>query len=62
MITREMLSPMLRMTDTEIEALLMVGLYGRDKTELRLKRERSKRRDECQYERYADDWEREGDD
>ena len=52
---------MLRMTDAEIDGMLYVGLYGRDKTALRLKRERDKRREECQYDRYVDDWEREGD-
>ena len=62
MITRKMLTPMLRMTDMEIEEMLYAGLYGRDKVSLRIKRERNRRRDECQYERYADDWEREGDD
>lgn len=61
MITREMLSPMLRKSDAELEALMMVGLYGRDKIALRVTRERDNRRDECQYERYEDDWEREGD-
>ena len=63
MITKEMLSPMLRMTDAEIDAMLYAGLYyGSGKTEMRARRERSKRREECQYDRYADDWEREGDD
>ena len=61
MITAEKLTPMLRMTDAEIDGMLYVGLYGRDKTALRLKRERDKRREECQYDRYVDDWEREGD-
>ena len=30
MITAEKLTPMLRMTDAEIDACLMRGLYGRD--------------------------------
>lgn len=61
MITAGMLAPMLRMSNADIEAFLMVGLYGLDKAELRGKRERNNRRDECQYEMYGDDWEREGD-
>lgn len=62
MIRLEKLTPMLRMTDAEISAMICVGLYGRDGAERRKRLELSRRRDECQYDRYADDWECEGDD
>ncbi|MBQ4430344.1 MAG: hypothetical protein II877_02490 [Synergistaceae bacterium] len=54
MITRERLTPMLKMTDAEIDGLLMAGLYGRDFAEMRRRREHMSRRDECQYERQSD--------
>ena len=62
MITMEKLTPMLRMTDAEIDACLMHGLYGLTRMEKRIHHERKSRREECHYDRYADDWEREGDD
>ena len=62
MIGSRNLTPMLKMTDAEIDGMLMFGLYGRKGTQLRMRREREYRREECHYDRYADDWEREGDD
>lgn len=61
MIQIDKLTPMLRMTDAEIDDCIHYGLYKMSKKRSR-KRERIYRRDECQYDRYADDWEREGDD
>ena len=60
MITAGMLTPMLQKTDTEIDAYLSFGLYGLKRQQARTAREY--RREECQYSRYSDDWEREGDD
>ena len=60
MISRERLTPMLRMTDAEIDECLNCGFYKLSKRRMR-KRSREYRRDECQYDRYADDWERESD-
>lgn len=54
------LTPMLRMSDAEIDRHIDYGLSGYKKRRFQSKRE--KRRDECQYDRYADDWERESDD
>ncbi len=60
MISRERLTPMLRMTDAEIDECLNYGLYKLSKRRMR-KRSREYRRDECQYDRDADGWERESD-
>ncbi|MBQ6664160.1 MAG: hypothetical protein IJM68_01095 [Synergistaceae bacterium] len=60
MITRTMLTPMLQKTNAEIDAYLAFGLYGLNRRQARTAREY--RREECHYDRYADDWEREGDD
>lgn len=54
------LTAMLTMTDEEIDRYLDYGLHGLAKRHMR-KKERVYRRDECQYDRYADDWERESD-
>lgn len=60
------LTPMLVLTDAEIDSYINYGLrlnerYERTAVKKRARNRREKRRDECQYERYADDWEREGD-
>ena len=60
MITAGMLTPMLQKTDTEIDAYLSFGLYGLKRQQARTAREYQ--REECHYDRYVDDWEREGDD
>lgn len=53
---RNRLTPMLRMTNAEIDSYLNYGLNGFSRRRVFNKREI--RREECQYERYADDWER----
>lgn len=60
MIQIDNLTPMLRMTDAEIDACIHYGLYELPKRRMR-KRGREYRREECQYDMYADDWERESD-
>lgn len=63
MITTEMLTPMLRMTDAEIDGLLLAGLYGiSSRRRKRVMKEREYRREECYYGTYSEDWERESDD
>ncbi|MBQ6971764.1 MAG: hypothetical protein IJP86_05330 [Synergistaceae bacterium] len=53
---------MLRMTDAEIETMLQAGLTLNSRRIQSRRGGREYRRDECQYDRYVDDWEREGDD
>ncbi|MBR1437905.1 MAG: hypothetical protein IJ587_05145 [Synergistaceae bacterium] len=60
MITTEMLTPMLRMPNAEIDMLLNFGLNRQERRCARNKREYW--REETRYEVYVDDWEREGDD
>ena len=45
------------LSQREIDELLLCG-----NKKLRRRRKRESWREECQYERYADDWERESDD
>ncbi len=57
------LTPMLVLTDAEIDSYIDYGLRLNERYagKKRVRNRRENRRDECQYERYADDWEREGD-
>ena len=57
------LSPILRMTNAEIDRHITYGLSGYKDRRFNSRRgKREKWREECQYDMYADDWEREGDD
>lgn len=72
MIEMKDINPMWSMSDAAIDRMINYGLYGLAGRAVRMSsgkkfrirsrnQQREYRREECQYESYADDWEREGD-